>query len=200
MTVHSLYPAGVPSGAFVEDATSYTLGTGIKLLEDGTITGVRFYYGHEEGYAWPVKAHIFNAANGNVVASGESQGPRPEADGWVVVPMEVPYTAVAEEVIVAAYLKEGGIGYMHQANYWPTIVPSVPGVMEAPTTPGILGGAQNGLFHATESDTVMPDTDFNNGNFFVDITFDDGIAPAFEDARLGWGTTPGGYMINKGAL
>lgn len=201
ITDYSLYPSSVPSGAFAADATSYTLGTGIHLLTEGTITAIRFYYAHESNIAWPVVGHLFTGT-GEIKGSGESQGSRPVADGWVLIPLAVPFVVSGPQTMVASIFKGGGAGYWHAASYWPEHEVVVPGVMEAPIQPGIVGGAENGLFNSTSTPDSFPNADFQNGNFFVDVVFAVGEEEpkGFKDARLGWKKTPGGFMINKGAL
>jgi hypothetical protein len=168
-TVNCTIWAATTVPAVVDEGPDSPVELGVKFRSDidGIITGIRFYKaatntGVHIGNLWSASGQLL----GSATFSGES------ASGWQQVNLTTPLAITANTVYVASYHMNTG-HYSQDLNYFAS-----KGADQAP-----LHALQNGIsgfngVYAYGTGNTFPTLGFNSSNYWVDVVFSAGTAPA----------------------
>ena len=172
----SIWPAAVaPQVPATNDPTPIEVGLRFRVLQDGFVTGLRFYKGPGN-----TGTHVGNlwTAGGQLLATVTFAAET--ASGWQTAPLP-PVTIAAGTTYVASV-------YMPNGNY-PADAAYFSNAFELSPLRALANGEDgaNGVFRYGSSG--FPTSSYGAANYWVDIVFDDdnGIAPTVVDVSPGHG-------------
>lgn len=178
MTTYRLWPATDGPGAQVSDPDNYTMGVEFRVSTPGcTLTQIHFWASAEVAGSDHV-CRLYTAA-GTPIAGGSGTFPSPLQPGWNTVTLASPVTlAVDDTTSATSYLAcvyfTTDNGYTATGAYWTSGAGSA-GVTSGPLFAPPLGGQRGPAQDAFNAGAdAAPNAGFNGGNYWVDLTVDDG--------------------------
>jgi Domain of unknown function (DUF4082)/Bacterial Ig-like domain/Bacterial Ig domain len=151
----SIWPSSAqPSVASSSDTSSVNLGVKFTTLQNGRITGIRFYKGAANtgthvGSLWDSSGNLL----GQVTFTSES------ATGWQQANFSSPIAVTAGTTYIASYLAPNG-GYADDSGGLASAVLNVP-----------LTALASGGVYAYGSSSTFPSNTYNSSNYWVDVVF-----------------------------
>ena len=160
-----------PTRPSIADNGPLELGVKFRTVEDGFVTGVRFYKG--AGNTGTHVGHLWSATA--APRSPRSPSPARPPSGWQQALFPNPVAVATNTTYIVSYFAPNGhyagdVGYFNNAyDVWPLRALSV------------AEDGPNGVFRY--GSTGFPDTSFNATNYWVDVVFDidDHRAPTVVD-------------------
>ncbi len=157
---HIFTPAQVPSSPFVaNDATPLSVGTRFIVATDGYVTGVRFY---KDATMTDTHTGSLWTYGGSLLATGTYSGET--GSGWQTLTFTTPVQVTAGSTYVATMFTPTG-KYIASGNYFLNPLTNYP--LTAPGSADSRGPA--GVF--VYGGDQYPSSTFNNGNYWVDVTY-----------------------------
>lgn len=198
MTTYRLFEGIDGPGSQIGDTgVNLTLGVEFYVTSSGcTLTEIRFWAsGTVTGSDHACRLYRVDNALGGTLLSGSSKAfASPLVSGWNTVTLDTPAALTANQRYRAAVHFTTDNGYTASAHYWDSGSGSAgitSGPLAAPNSTDATGN-QQGSFNAAGD--AYPGSTFNAGNYWVDVTIDDGAAGGTTGALAGVTPAPSGAL------
>jgi hypothetical protein len=157
-------PAAAPGNANLNDGSPLEVGMKFRADDDGYVTALRFYKG--AGNEGTHTGHLWSATGERLA---EARFTNETASGWQQVKLLSPVPVARDATYVVSYHSPEG-GYAADDPFFVTPVDNPP--LHA-LADGLDGG--NGVYRYGESG--FPTSSWNSSNYWVDVVFEQEIAP-----------------------
>ncbi|MGZ3862135.1 MAG: DUF4082 domain-containing protein [Bacteroidia bacterium] len=157
-------PTDVPTVTLANDHQPIELGTKFQVLQNGYITGIRYYKG--AGTTGLHRGHIWNSTT----LLSEATFTNETSSGWQEVSFPNPIPVVAGTTYLASYHSASG-DYSYTDSYFTSAVVRGPIRFLADGEDGA-----NGVYRYTSEPSYPGDT-YQASNYWVDVVFNDSIGP-----------------------